>query len=69
MTTKQPDTVIELELLAPIACIAEVFNADAAADEQLAGQMLQLGSGALMILEATTLAAELRSCPRTCFRI
>jgi hypothetical protein len=36
----QPDTVTDLAMLSHIARIAEVFNADAAADEQLAGQML-----------------------------
>ena len=46
MATKQPETAIDLELLAHIAGIAEVFNSDAAADEQLAGQTLQLGGGA-----------------------
>ena len=45
MTTKQPDTVIDLELLAHNTCTAEVFNADATTDEELAGQMLQLGGG------------------------
>ena len=36
----------DLAILSHITRIAEVFNADAAADEQLAGQMLQLGGGA-----------------------
>jgi len=34
-------------MLSHITRIAEVFNTDAAADEQLAGQMLQLGGRAL----------------------
>ena len=33
-------------MLSHITRIAEVISADAAADEQLAGQMLQLGGGA-----------------------
>ena len=44
--TSQPDTVIHLGLLSQITRIAEVVNADAAADEQLAAHMLQLGNGA-----------------------
>ena len=44
--TSQPDSVTDLAMLSHITRIVEVFNADAAADEQLAGQMLQLGGGA-----------------------
>ena len=33
-------------MLSRITRVAEVFNADATTDEQLAGQMLQLGGGA-----------------------
>ena len=46
LKTNQPDTVMDLELLTHITCIAEVCNADATTDKQLAGQMLQLGGGA-----------------------
>ena len=45
--TSQPDTVTDIAVLSHITRIVEVFHADAAADEQLAGQMLQLGGGAL----------------------
>ena len=45
--TSQPDTVIDFDLLSQITRIAGVVNADAAADEQLAGRMLQLGGEAL----------------------
>ena len=48
--TSQPDTVTDLSMLSHITCMVEVFNADAAADEQLAGQMLQLGGEALVDL-------------------
>ena len=43
------ETTTDLEALGHVAGIVEVFNADAAADEQLAGRMLQgiTGSGAL----------------------
>jgi hypothetical protein len=53
------------------ARIAEVFNADAAADEQqqLRARCFSLAAEPLLILAARALAAELRSCPRTCFRI
>ena len=37
------ETTTDLQALGHVASIAEVFNADAAADEQLAGRMLQLG--------------------------
>ena len=44
--TSQPDTLTDLAMLSHNTRIAEVIKADAAADEQLAGQMLQLGGGA-----------------------
>ena len=65
--TSQPDTVTDSVMLSHTTRIAKVVNAVAEADAQIAGQMGQLGGGALVDLGALT--AELRSCPRTCFRI
>ena len=45
--TSLPDTVTDSVMLSHITRVAEVFNADAEADGQLAGQMSQLGGGAL----------------------
>ena len=44
--TSQLGTVTDFSILSHITRIAEVIYADAAADEQLAGQRLQLGGGA-----------------------
>ena len=56
--TSPPDTVIDLTLLSQITRIAEALNANARADEQLAGQMLQLGGGVLDDIGGNDLGSE-----------
>ena len=48
------ETTTDVQTLAHVASIAEVFNADAAADEQLAGHMVQLGCHSGGALSLTT---------------
>ena len=52
------ETTTDVQSLAHVASIVDVFNADAAADEQLAGRMLQLGCHSGGALSLTKLDSD-----------